>query len=238
MIDPAAVPVNRVVWDPSYRLVAWRFAPTGVFDRVDDGVDLERALAIESMTNDRLQDEIGEIQLVDPAERLFGPGATLIMAAFTHRNPLGSRFSSGDYGVYYCADSSEGALAEVRYHQGIFLQRTQEAPVDVDMRMITATLDARLHDLRELRSRAPELYDANSYEASQPFGAQLKEHGSWGVVYQSVRSDSAQCGGILRPRALRGAATAGHIAFHWDGQRITHWYEKGSATRISDTSTE
>ena len=32
---------------------------------------------------------------------------------------------------------------------------------------------------------------------------------------------------MFRPRALKEAVSAGHFALHWDGQRITHWYEKG-----------
>lgn len=230
MIDPAAVPVNRVLWDPCYRLIASRFAPVGVFDRVSDTPMLERVLAIEGITNDRLQDEIGEIQLVPPDERLFGPGSTPIMAAFTHRNPLGSRFSRGDYGVYYCGHNQQTAIAEVGHHQAIFLRQTNESEIDIDFRLIAASLNAKLHDLRGWRSKAPELYDAGSYEASQPFGAELREAGSWGIVYSSVRLEGGECAGAFRPRALGNATSSGHFALHWDGDRITHWYEKGAPT--------
>lgn len=226
MIDPAEVPVNPVLWDPCYRLIAWRFAPVGLFDRVSDTALLQRVGAIEGMTNDRLQDEIGEIQLVRPEECLFGPGSTPIMAAFTHRNPLGSRFSDGAYGMYYCAHNRQTAIAEVGHHQAIFLRQTNESAIDIDFRLIAATLNAKLHDLRGGRSKAPELYDAGSYQASQPFGAELREAGSWGIVYQSVRLEGGQCAGLFRPRALNDAKMAAHFAFHWDGKQITHWYEK------------
>ena len=85
----------RIKWDPSYRLVPSRFPPVGLFDRVSDPADLEVVLAVESLTNDRLRNETGEIRLVPPEDRVSGPGTTPIMAAFTHLNPEGSRFSDG-----------------------------------------------------------------------------------------------------------------------------------------------
>ena len=85
-----------------------------------------RCSNLEAMTNDRVRDETGQISLVPPEERISGPGTTPIMAAFTHLNPEGSRFSDGSFGVYYCAQELDTALAEVRYHQARFLRRTAE----------------------------------------------------------------------------------------------------------------
>jgi len=199
----------------------------GLFDTVSEPADLDAVFAIEMLTNDRLRDEVGEIQLVAPTDRIVGPGATLIMAAFTHRNPLGSRFSNGDYGVYYCADSREAALAEVTYHKTLFLQQTDEPPMDVDMRLITANVESDLHDLLAVRSSAAALYSPDSYAASQPFGARLREMGSAGVVYESVRYAGGACVGAFLPRVLSKAVSAGHLALHWDGKAITYWFEKG-----------
>lgn len=226
MIDPAAVPVSLVQWNPCYRLIASRFPTVGLFDDVTSPEQLEAVFAVESLTNDRLRDEVGEFELVPPAERVVGPGSTPIMASFTHRNPFGSRFSDGEYGVYYCTDTREAAIAEVSHHQAIFLRRSRHRAIDLDMRLITARLDSQLHDLRDWRQRAPALYDPNSYQASQPFGAQLKKTRSWGIVYESVRFEEGECAGVFRPRALSGAVSAGHIALRWNGQRITHWYQK------------
>ena len=75
------------------------------------------------------------------------------MAAFTHLNPEGSRFSDGSYGVYYAAHELDTAIAEVSHHRAVFLSRTAEAAIDIDLRLVTATLDAPLHDLRRLRKQ-------------------------------------------------------------------------------------
>ena len=65
-----------------------------------------------------------------------------------------------------------------------------------------------------------------SRAASRPRAIQLRAAGSWGVVYHSVRHAGGLCAGLFRPRALKAVREAAHIALHWDGQRISHWYEK------------
>lgn len=54
---------------------------------------------IEGMTNLRLRQETGRMDLVPPSRRCCGPGTTPIMAAFTHLNAEGSRVANGSYGV-------------------------------------------------------------------------------------------------------------------------------------------
>ena len=53
-----------------------------------------------------------------------------------------------------------------------------------------------------------------------------RQGGSWGISYPSVRHAEGECVAIFRPRALRHAQVGAHIALHWDGERITHWFEK------------
>ena len=159
--------------------------------------------AIEALTNPRIRDEIGQLQLVPPDERVSGPGSTPIMAAFTHLNPEGSRFSNGSYGVYYAAQTLETAVAEVSHHRAVFLARTAEPAIDVDMRVITAGVDASLHDLRSIRKHAAELFDPERYDAPQALGQQLREAGSWGVIFPSVRDKGGEC---VRPVPAEGPA--------------------------------
>jgi hypothetical protein len=93
------VPIVDLPWGPTYRLVPSRFPPIDLFERVAAPEDLDTVFAIEALANPRLRQEAGEISLVPREERVSGPGSSAIMAAFTHLNPLGSRFSSGAYGV-------------------------------------------------------------------------------------------------------------------------------------------
>lgn len=199
----------------------------GLFDVIADPSDFDIVLAIEALTNPRLRNELGELDLVPKAERTFGPGSSLIMAAFTYLNPEGSRFSDGTYGVYYASATFDCALAEVIHHREKFLARTNEAAIDIDLRVILAEVDARLHDLRGFGDRAAAMLDPNSYGAAQPLGRALRAGGSVGVVFDSVRFTGSECVGLFRPKALRNARADRYVGLHWDGARISHWYEKG-----------
>ncbi len=172
--------------------------------------------AIEALTNDRVRDETGNLHLVPAAERIAGPGTTPIMAAFTHLNPLGSRFSDGSYGVYYCAQSLETALAEVRFHQQRFLRWTSEGPLRLDMRLYLTDLAARLIDARKL----PDLHHLDDYRPSQRFGREQHAAGRDGVLYRSVRHDGGLCAAVFRPRVLGPCRQGAHYAFHYDGKNI------------------
>jgi RES domain len=239
-VDASKVPLRRVAWRPSYRLIPSRYPTVGLYDAIADPADLDVVFAIEALGNPRIRDELGELSLVAREERLSGPGATPVMAAFTHLNKEGSRFSDGTYGVYYAAHSLETAIAEVSHHRGVFLRRTSEAAIDVDMRLITASVEAELHDLVDggldegAKSRFASLLDPDDYGPPQGFGRRLRAAQSWGVRYPSVRHAGGECVGIFRPRALRHAKAAAHLALHWDGARITHWYEKRQPHAVNE----
>ena len=226
MIDPERIPVVHCDWHPSYRLIPSRYPTVALYDAIADPADLEVVFAIEALTNARIRDELGDLRLVPPEERVSGAGSTPVMAAFTHLNPDGSRFSDGSYGVYYAAQALDTAIAEVGHHRAAFLARTDEPAIDVDLRLIAAPVDADLHDLRELGPAGAGLFDPQFYAKPQALGRRLREAGSAGVLYPSVRHAGGFCVGIFRPRALGRARVGAHIALHWDGQRITHWYEK------------
>ena len=117
--------------------------------------------------------------------------------------------------MYYAAQDLDTAVAEVSHHRALFRSRTREPPIDIDLRLITATLDAPLHDLRRLRGSAPALYDPVDYGAGQALARRLREAGSWGVLYHSVRHRGGLCAGI-RPRQPRGSrhCCTGMVAHH------------------------
>ena len=69
----------------------------------------ETLIELEQLTNPRVRNETGNINLVPPERRVSGNNASYVMAPFTHVNPRGSRFSDGTYGVYYAAERLETA---------------------------------------------------------------------------------------------------------------------------------
>jgi len=218
-------PVSTVHWSPSWRLVPSRFPPIGLFDRVADASDLEAVFAIENLTNARLRDEVGELQLVPENERQSGPGTTPIMASFTHLGD-GGRFDDGNYGVYYAAKDIETALAETRHHRECFLQRTNEPPIDIDMRSYASVINSELHDIRGMKTDLSAVYDENSYIESQKLARNIRNEGSNGIVYESVRQEDGECVGIFRANIPQPVTQGSHYCFQWDGNSIHNTYRK------------
>lgn len=220
------VPLAAIAWHPCYRIIPSRFPPVGLFDKVADPADLEAVFQIEAITNDRLREEAGELSLVPPEDRVSGPGTTAIMAAFTHLNPSGSRFTDGCYGVFYAGLTLETAIEETKHHRALFLAATNEPAQEIDMRVYAVDLDADLHDIRGMCNTLPDLYDPDSYATSQSFACTLREDGSDGIVYQSVRHDGGECAAVFRPRLLSNCRQERHLCYVWDGNSISTVYEK------------
>ncbi|HEX6308643.1 MAG TPA: RES family NAD+ phosphorylase [Longimicrobiales bacterium] len=219
-------PRQRIRWRTCYRIIPSRFPPIDLFERVTDRDDLAAVHELESLTNDRLRDQRGEIRIVPPEDRLVGPGAAYVMAAFTHPAPAGARFSDSRIGAYYAAHRLETAIAETTFHRAAFMRATREPPMELDMRVLEAEIDARLHDIRGMGERLSAIYDPDDYSAAQRFAARLRAEGSDGVIYDSVRHVGGQCVAIFRPRRLRGCRESLHLTYVWDGSRIARVYEK------------
>lgn len=220
-MSTAALPRRtRVSWKPSWRIVPSRFPPVGLFDRIAEPGDLDALFEIEGMTNPRLRQELGELSLVPPERRISGPGTTPVMAAFTHPNPDGSRFSDGTWGVYYAARERDTAIAETVFHRGNFLRHTREPPCVLQMRCYLADVNGRFHDIRR---GWPELHDPDSYAASQGAARRWRAAGSDGVVYDSVRRRGGQAVAVFHPDLVSPAVQGPHLHYHWDGERISHY---------------
>ena len=213
-------------WQAACRIVPTRYPSITLFDRVADAADFDALYALEAMTNERVRDELGQIERVPPEDRVFGPGSGPIMAAFTHVNVQGSRLSAGGYGVFYAARDRATAVAETRHHHARFLAATGEGPMHLPMRLYHVAIDARLHDLRPEGAVPAAVHDPDDYTAARALGARLRAAGSAGVAYRSVRRPGGQCAGLFRPRGASACLHAAYLLYAWDGQRFTDVYEK------------
>jgi hypothetical protein len=213
----------RPRWPKIYRIIPSKFPPINFFERIVAPDQIEAAWYLESLTNDRLRDEAGDIALVPKEERVSGPGASVVMAAFTHIG-IPSRFSSGDYGVYYAARSLETAIRETAFHRSRFLAATLEPPGEVDMRAFVGRINRPLKDVRG--PRFDYLHDPHDYTVSQAFGKQRHEAGDWGLVYRSVRHQGGECIAAFRPSAVSVPMQGSALGYVWNGERIIRVYEK------------
>jgi hypothetical protein len=222
------IPRARIRWPKAYRVINSRYPPIDVFERIADPGDWEALLALEQLTNPRVRQEIGEISLVPPEERVSGAGASWVMGAFTHRGKT-SRFTDGSYGVYYAARELETSVRETAYHFGRFLLATKEPRgTEMELRvLVSSKLDQMFHDIRQ---GFPELHDPSDYARSQVFGASLRAGNAYGVVYESVRRAGHDCLAVFRPKGIPRPKQGAHLRYHFDGERIDRWFQFGGET--------
>ncbi|MBI4755755.1 MAG: RES family NAD+ phosphorylase [Betaproteobacteria bacterium] len=218
-------PTSRLAWAPAYRVIPTRFPAVGLFERVAAPEDFDALYALEAMTNDRIRDDLGDITLVPADERLFGPGSTSIMAAFTHPNPQGNRFSDGSYGVFYCARSRITAVEESRHHQARFMDATREPPMRLQMRLYTVEASGEVTDLREACQAEPRIVDPHDYGYAQGIGRALRARGAAGIHYPSVRHAGGECLAALRTAIVRNCLHSAYLEYHWSGQSIEAVFE-------------
>jgi RES domain len=212
-----AVPrVTRMNWRDTARLVASRFPTVGVFDRIASPEDLQAVLELESWTNDRVNAEIGLLHAVAPQEWVTGrPMASVVMAAYCHPNPSGTRFAGLERGVWYSARRLETAIAESLYHRGRELREIGVSDARLEMRLYRADFRTTFHDLRGSRS-FERVLDPDTYVASQALAQRLLESGSHGIVYPSVRHAGGECVACFRPALVLNVRAVAHYELRWE----------------------
>lgn len=208
-----------------YRVIPTKHPPVNILERIVEPSQLEAAWYLESLTNDRLRDEAGDISLVQPEDRVVGRGSSIVMAPFMHIG-YPSRFSNGSYGVYYAGRSLETAVRETAYHRARFLAATREGPGEVDMRVYVGRVRKPLLDVRGDRFR--ELHSPHDYSLPQAFAYTRRAAGDWGLVYNSVRHPGGVCVAAFRPPVVSIPTQGAALAYVWDGERISTVYEKSA----------
>jgi hypothetical protein len=205
-------------WTGAPRLIPSRYPPVGLLDRVASPDDLAALFELEGWTNDRISGELGILQTIPREEWITGrANSSVVMAAFCHPRPGGSRFSSEDRGAWYAARTMTTALAESAYRRTEELRSVGGFETRVEMRVYLADFRARFHDIR-LPSRSwTTLYNPDDYAASQAFAQRLLESGSNGIVYRSVRDSEGECLACFRPALVRNVRAGGHYEFRWEG---------------------
>ncbi len=218
-------PTVAIAWHPAYRVIPSRFPAISLFERVASPDDFDALYALEAMTNDRIRDEVGEISLVPIEERLFGNGSTPIMAAFTHVNPQGSRFSDGTYGVFYCGHDKQTAIAETCYHSALFMGATNESAMRLQMRLYSVEVEGEVADLRQAAFTDPHIIDPDNYGHAQGIGRKLRADDCPGILYPSVRKPDGECLAALRTGILRDCLHAAYLEYNWNGRAIDAVFE-------------
>jgi len=221
VIDNASIPISRVEWRGAVRIIRSVYPPIDLFEDIADPEDWPLLIAAEQKTNPRLMESIGNIDLVPSERRVAGPGASYLMAPFTHASTdRPSRFSRGRFGVLYIAREFQTALLETAYHHARFMANTNEpAGWTSQFRQILLDIHADLHDLRRDDPAYAKALDPDDYQEAQDLGQRLHPT-SEGLVYPSVRNPTGECVGLFYPDLASHAIQGPHFDYHWNGTRV------------------
>lgn len=203
----------------AHRLVNSRFPPIDLFDDVSTADEFEMLYQLQALTNPRLQNELGRLELLPRAQIPFGiPGCSYACAPFTHVNPAGSRFSDGGFGALYLADTPDTALAEVRHHQQQYSAKVPGLSYErFVFRGLQCTFtDNHILDALPLTLSHP-VHAPDSYTQSRHLGRTSREAGYPGLRYLSVRQPGSICWVLMTPRPVSSIVQTAHYEMIWNG---------------------
>lgn len=193
----------------THRLIPSRFPPVNAFETVTDPDDLEPVMELEGWTNDRLVTT--RLKRLPKSEWVYGrANASVVMAAFLHGAPQGTRFADANLGAWYAAEALTTAAIEVangirrEVHLSALQQKTEE------LREYTAQLTGNFVDIRGTH---PELHDPDTatYPLTQQFGETVRSGPHDGIVYDSVRHAVGTNWVAYRPTRVQDVVQGRHF---------------------------
>lgn len=227
MTRAPAVRTRAVDWPEARRIIRSVFPPIDLFEDLADPADWPLLLAVESKTNPRIAETVGNLDLVPPDQRVSGPGASLLMAPFTHvSTDRPTRWSDGTFGLLYLADTFDTALAETIHHFTRFMRATTEPPGwTSQFRELVIAVRVRAEVVPKSRS---DLLDPDDYRAAQAHGAARRAAGVAALLWPSVRAPRGDSLALFRPDLCGLPVQARHLDYHWDGDRVDYVRDAGT----------
>lgn len=208
----------RHIDDEWHRLIPSRFPPVDVYERF--GTPELRAMAkeVEDKTNPRLR---AKAWLLGKAPYLGETSPRLQNwnhAPFAYRNPEGSTFLNAGYGVLEVMRGERAALAWSLQRREVFLERTREPPIGLDMRLLVTGICG---DFADLTNASIDMDETERWK----LGDQLLKDGASGVLFHRPEQLEALALAIFDNRVLGRSIQSSHYRFVWDGSSIASVYD-------------
>ncbi len=208
----------RHIDDEWHRLIPSRFPPVDVYDRFGSAELKTIAKEVEDKTNPRLR---AKAWLLGKASDLGESSPRLQNwnhAPFAYRNPEGSTFLNASYGVLEVVLGERAGLAWALHRREAFLGRTQEPPMDLDMRLLVTRVHGDFVDLIEERIDVSQAQRWN-------LGERLYKDNSKGILFHPPEQSWVTALAIFDNRVLGRTVQGAHYRFVWDGQRVSKVYD-------------
>lgn len=204
-----------------FTLIPSRFPPVDLFERIAAGRDDEVA-EVENLTNPRIRAKErlskSSLHVVDDEPARFH---SWNLAPFTYPNPEGSALFSNSVPCLEMSGDVQTALAVSVEKRELFLQRTKEDPIGLDMRMLRRKVKGRFLNARSPTSPRNrwELRELGEKVIQMNTNVQFD-----GVLFHSSERPTGTRIVVLNGDALERPIQCEHYRFHWNGERIAGIY--------------
>jgi hypothetical protein len=213
--------ISRIRQIDTHRLIPARFSddPVAILGIIaENDADLAELARLDSLTDEQVLAENDLLPGIGVQELVFGvPHARIVNGAFTHANPLGSRFNGPTRGAWYTGFEIETSQAEIAFHTTVHLAEIGQFRDEAIYVDYLADFGGEFHDLRH-DSAFTDCLDPDSYVQSQTLTEQLLAAGSLGTLYPSVRYAAGTCLACFRPALVANVRTGLKYRFTWTGE--------------------
>lgn len=217
-VDDFAV---KEIDDVFFVLIPSRFPPVPLYRRIAGGHEDEIA-AIAELYNPRLKEK----------QRLLGQSGVTTEetsprfqnwnhAPFAYSNPEGSWFFDRFTRCLEMSQDKQTALAVSVAKRELFLRRTAEEPIGLDMRMLSRRVSGSFLDAQSV---PVELQLERRRELGAAFLERSVSDGLSGVLFRSTERPSGTRICVLDGDVLGRAIQGEHFRYVWDGERVSCLY--------------
>lgn len=217
--------------DVFYILIPSRFPPVPLYRRIAGGYDDEIA-AVAELHNPRVKEK----------QRLLGQAGVNVdetsprfqnwnHAPFAYSNPEGSWFFGPLVRCLEMSQDKQTALAVSVAKRERFLLRTKEAPIGLDMRMLSRRVRGSFLDAQGLFTN---LTQVERRELGKGLFDRAKSEQLSGVLFRSIERPSGTRICVLDGNVLDRAVQGEHFRYAWDGERVSSLYTFNSSGSDED----
>lgn len=206
----------RVEWQKYFRIIRAIYPPIELFEDVQQNpAEWEEVIRSKYEDDATYWNPAENLSNIPPTRRVGGNGASLVMSPFAHNSS--SRFSDGSYGIFYAGNSARVAIAETIYHHERQMSDFEAAPNwTSDFQLLVGSIAAELHNVDNI----PGARDPYDYNLSQRAGMELRNAGSDGLTWTSVRISGGRCIGVFWPDVVTIPTATTRYSYHWNGERV------------------